>query len=151
MIITLPKKSFVIDTYAVDVSVLATLPVYIANRAHLRPIRIAPDCKPCALLDGRAWPLCVDASGALAVFTGGPSFKEDDVSLPRLPLAVDLPFIEMPFEHTLDPQLGWKIERNQFGVYVFLNARDETVERVVQFLSIDKKYNVISWGYTVSS
>lgn len=147
----LPTKLFVIESYSVDVIVVETLPGYVPKTALLRPIRIGPDQMPCALFNGRAWPLCVEASGSLAIFTGGISLKGEDVRLPELPLIVELKFIEMPFTHALDPELGWKIERNQFGVYVFLNARDDTVERIVQFLAEEKKYNVISWGDTVTA
>ena len=148
---SLPKKPFVIESYSVDVIVVESLPVYAPKTAWLRPVRVGPNQAACVLFNGRAWPLCVEASGALAIFTGGISFKGEDVRPPKLPLSLDLQFIEMPFSHALDPELGWKIERNQFGVYVFLNAPDDTVERVVQFLAEEKKYNVISWGDTVSA
>ena len=86
----------------------------------------------------------------MAILLSGAVFETKKVNIPKvLPRKIRLNYIEEPKYRSLGDNLHWCVERNLFGVYVYITAPDEILEQVVTFFSQDMKLNIISWGETL--
>lgn len=139
-----------LTTHTVDVRVIETLPAYDKTKAILRPIRETPDGHVGVIYNNHVYPLFCDCDGELSILATGATFDIKNTTTPKsLPMKVDLIFLEEPSRKSIGKHIEWSVARNFFGVYVYVSAPDEIVEKIVLFLSEQIKLNVISWGETL--
>jgi hypothetical protein len=151
MPVALPSKRIQFTEYSVDVSVHTEYPLRVQKRVYLRPLRVVDDGRICVIYGERAWPLYLDSKGELVILIDSASYPLVATQFPIVPLDAAVPYFEMPLDYMHDEKLSWKIERNQFGVFVYLNAEDALIEKVVTYLIEYKHYNVVSWGEAAGS
>jgi len=141
----LPKKKFEFKNYAVDVYVIDSFPEYAQSQSLLRPLRLTTEQSIGVVYKERVYPLGLNKDSRFAITLNGVSHAIKNTQLVQLPILKELQYIETPIKHISD-ELSWNIKRSQFGVYVYLTASDDAVERFVTILI--EKYNlrVINWG-----
>ena len=145
MIDKLPRKEFEFKDYAVDIFVIESFPSYTQIQAILRPLRLTINQDIGVVYKGRVYPLVLNKDSMFAITLAGVSFPADETRQVQLPVVKELLYIETPVKHLSD-DLSWDIKRNQFGVYVYLAANDDAVEKFVSILIEKYKLRVINWG-----
>lgn len=146
----LPNQKITFAEYSIDILVLKNLPAYSKRRELLRPLRILPDGQVGVLYQEKVYPLYLDSESNFSVLLSGAVFEAKNTNLPlSLPVSTELRFIEAPLRFKFASKLNWNIERNQFGVYIYISATDEIVEHLVAILVERNKFNVLSWGENI--
>ena len=140
-------EEITIQDPSVDILVVDKLPIYAQKRAILRPVRVSNTGDLCVLFQNDAYPLFLNANRDLCILLTGAKFRTKNTQIPpEFPIKTNLRFIEPPLDYELSNELKWSLNRNQFGVYIYLSAPDELVELFVSFLIDEKKLNILSWG-----
>ena len=140
-------EEITIQDPSVDILVVDKLPIYAQKRAILRPLRVSSTGDLCVLFENDAYPLFLNATRDLCILLSGAKFRTKDTQIPpEFPIQTNLRFIEPPLDYEFSNELKWSLNRNQFGVYIYLSAPDELVELLVSFLIEEKKLNILSWG-----
>ena len=113
-------KNITLSQYSVDILVLDSLPAYKKKPELLRPLRVSSDGQLLCLYKDKAFPLVLDENGELCILLDGAVFDPKNTSAPsELPIATNLRYIEPPLEFKISNNVQWRIDRNQFGIYVF--------------------------------
>jgi len=141
----LPKKTVEFNEYAVDAFVVDSLPVYAQSLTLLRPLRLSVDHRIGVVYKDRVYPLVLNKDSLFTFILSGASYSIKDTRPIQLPVSYELQYFETPLKH-ISNDLSWNIERNQFGVYVYLSASDSAVESFVSILIEKYKLRVINWG-----
>ena len=145
----LPNQKITFAEYSIDILVLKNLPAYSKRRELLRPLRILPDGQVGVLYQEKVYPLYLDSESNFSVLLSGAVFEAKNTNLPlSLPVSTELRFIEAPLRFKFASKLNWNIERNQFGVYIYISATDEIVEHLVAIL-VERNKFLISYKNTV--
>ena len=139
-------KLITFERATVDYLVVDSLPIYAPSKEILKPIRIDPDGQPSVILENRLYPLCLTSDDRLCVNLNGHSFDKASGVMPSLPVRAELEYLEPPLEASESDELGWRVERDQFGVYIYINANDAIVETLVSHLINERRLNVLAWG-----
>jgi len=147
----LPSKRIQFSKYSLDLSAYTDYPLRSQKKIYLRPLRVANDGRVCIIYADKVWPLFLDSKGDLTILINSASYPLSAAQFPIIPLDAVVPYFEMPLEYKHDEKLAWKIERNQFGLFVYLNATDVVVEKAVTYLIEKMHYNIASWGEAADS
>lgn len=147
----LPSKKITFSEYAIDILVIKDMPAYSKQEELLRPLRLLPDGQVGVLYKEKVYPLYLDSNSKTTVLLSGAVYETKNTTLPgSLPITTELRFIEIPLRFKFADELNWNIERNQFGVYIYVSANDEIVEYLVSLLVEQNKFNVLSWGENIN-
>lgn len=117
-----------------------------AGRSLLKPIRTTRDGILGVPYDDRLYPLFLDAKADFCILKEGASYSLKDAKIPSIPLSAKLSFAVLPLELELDSEFSWKVERDEFGVFVFLTAADTLVELLITYLVENNGLRILSWG-----
>ena len=118
----------------------------------LRPLRVSTDGQLLCLYKDKAYPLVLDKNGESCILLDGAVFDPKNTSAPsQLPIRSDLRYVEPPLEFKISDDVQWRIERNQFGVYIFLSASDEVIEKLVSIMVENNNLNILSWGENINT
>jgi len=144
------SENIILDKLSVDVRVIDVLPAYEKRLAVLRPIRATFDEQIGVIFNNKVYPLFLDCDGELSILLSGAVYELKNTKiLKHIPQNVDLFYIEEPVQRSISTELHWRVERNLFGIYIYITAPDEILEDLVTFLSHEMKLNIISWGETL--
>ena len=145
-------KIITFSQYSIDILVLDSLPAYKKKLELLRPLRVSSDGQLLCLYKNKAYPLVLDKNGETCILLDGAVFDPRKTSAPsKLPITFDLRYIEPPLEFKISDEVQWRIERNQFGVYIFLSASDEVIEKLVSIMIEKNNLNILSWGENINT
>ena len=144
------SKTVILDKRSVDVRVIDVLPAYEKRHAVLRPLRATFDEQIGVIFNNKVYPLFLDCDSELSILLSGAVYElKNTKTLKHIPQKLDLFYIEEPVQRSISADLKWLVERNLFGIYIYITAPDEILEEVVTFLSQEMKLNIISWGETL--
>ena len=139
-------KTYEVDRLTLEVKVYSKITNSTPPRLlHARPLRTTPIRSLGIIYNQRVYPLSVDAEGHETILTNQESFETTSCQIPKKGDVYELPFATKPKNAAIDIE-DWRIELNNFGMYVFVKAQDTVIEQLVTLILVETTLRVLSWG-----
>lgn len=143
---TFPRKTVVFEKPMINCSIVEHDPKLVTRSLLLKPIRVTKDGAAVVPLGDRVYPLRLDSRSEFCVLRNGASYEARVGLIPEIPFSTAVQFAEMPMELKFGENFSWKLERDEFGVFVYVSGSDLLVEQLVSHLVERNGLKIISWG-----
>lgn len=143
---TFPSRTVVFEKPTINCSIVEHDPKLVSRSSLLKPIRVTKDGSVVVPLGDRVYPLRLDARSEFCVLLNGASYEARVGLIPEIPYSTAIQFAEMPLELKFAENFSWKLERDEFGVFVYVSGSDLLVEQLVSQLVDRNGLKIISWG-----
>ena len=131
--------------YTVNVYVIESASSAVKELAYLRPLRLTKDNLLTVIYKQKAYPVVLNKESFLTCILDGSSYSPSDTKPIGIPCVKNIDYYEIPNEY-ISENVSWSIDRNQFGVYIYISAHDDAVENLVTSLIEKYKLRIINWG-----
>jgi len=142
----LPTKTVTFIKSTVSCSIVEQDAEFLGRKGLLKPIRVTRDGNVAVPFEERLYPLFLDSKSDFCILLTGASYGLKEARIPDIPLSAEIQFAVTPLELKLDDNFSWKVERDEFGVFVYLSASDLLVEQLVTHLVEKNGLRILSWG-----